>query len=218
VGLLFPDLYEEYSTYMAKPYPENCRERQQAEFLFCTAVRMDHLPKHHVQHPDIEKNGWKAISAMRNWYHVSETNRILVLYWKKNPVQMIGPKLPVLNRKTYGTNLQKSKEEKFKWKLDTLQGTGCGFKVGEPPLNTFGYWRWFTLLRMPLRRQIPRLTKLWLKNRNFRYVDQGTMASYWVNGWPVRDYTYKKEFEYWQKYDPKLKFVYPNTGYYPIAP
>jgi len=51
-------------------------------------------------------------------------------------------------------------------------------------------------MRLPV--EITSLQKRWLNMYNFRHLDTGKLASYYVNGWKPEEYTSTKEFEYFK--------------------
>jgi hypothetical protein len=124
------------------------------------------------------KCGYKPIACKNNWYqgHWGQ-ERALTFLWKKLEGK---PNVPGAKRE-YGWAGFKSR---------ITQG-GCGFKVGEPPLRRLDYFRYFTLLRLPIEPTI--FQARWLKAYGFNLVDVGTLSSYYVNGWKPEEYSWKLE-------------------------
>lgn len=133
------------------------------------------------------------VSCMNNWWpsHRGE-NRKLTLWWKRGPKDHKPQALLSRHNWTY------SGGGKTKWSLIEahLGGSGCGMMIGEPPLKVSLYHRFFTLMRMPVTTSP--IQKRWLTRNNFRLLDEGKIASYWVNGWKPAEYDVKKEYEYFK--------------------
>jgi hypothetical protein len=147
-----------------------------------------HLSASQANNFDATKAGMQAVSVMNNWWptHNGE-ERKLTLYWAKlkdkpNIQEVVEPR-----RWNFG-------EYKFMSIQKELAGSGCGFKLIEPPIVRARHWMYFTLVRLPL--QINKVRERLLKALNYRHLDTGTMAQYWINGWDPKTYSIEKEYEF----------------------
>jgi len=135
--------------------------------------------------------GFKAVSIMNNWWpsHAGEI-RPLTLYWMR--ATEVKPLTQGPNRLNWKYN------STGKWAIleQHMAGSGCGLKIGELPFRKSLFHRYFTLMRLPV--EITPLQKKWLAMYNFRHLDTGKLASYYVNGWKPEEYTSAKEFEYFK--------------------
>ena len=175
-----PDLTEEYCASWSTNFPKLA-----TEFAFCTATPLT-TP---VQKDSLVKLGFKCVSSMNNWFHYPERRRI-DLYWYKSPKPQAKP--CALSECHFGTYKR------------VLQATGCGFALGSK-LQHEHYWRFHTLMRMPIKPSPKQL--LWLERCHYQKIDEGTLSSYWVNGFDPAKYTWKLEEEYWQS----LKLTFDGT-------
>lgn len=142
-----------------------------------------------------ENYGFKLVSSMNNWWpsHYGEERR-LDLFWMKLPEKPDFSAREVYRVKwSYGracnTNYLKAHEKH-------MAKSGCGLKIGEPPFKATLFHRFFTLMRLPVELK-PSQTK-WLKLHNYRFLDSGKEAQYWVNGWPPEEYSMEKEYEFFK--------------------
>jgi hypothetical protein len=138
---------------------------------------------------EAEKQGMKPVSCMNNWWptHCGE-NRTMTLYWMRVPTSDGTPQVLSRHRWHFSSASVFAKIEEH------MGATGCGFKIGEPPLRVSLFHRFFTLMRMPVEAK-PIQVK-WLTLHNYRLIDTGKLASYWVNGWKPEEYSIEKEYEY----------------------
>lgn len=163
--------------------------------------------------------GLKPVSCMNNWYNAHRCEwRKMTLYWMRNPNFVDEPQTPT--RTNWGIN--RGHYDEYKWHpyvLDRtkltqdsfLAASGCGFALGEPPFVKKCFYQFHTLMRMPV--EVKPIEKRWLLKHNYRLLDTGKLASYWVNGWLPEEYTKEKECAYfkvnadWSKIEPKKKAV-----------
>jgi hypothetical protein len=144
--------------------------------------------------------GFKPVSAMNNWYyaHKCEARRML-FYWMRNPNPQVEEQKPYrcswgINR-YYDNHLPPHVPNRENPSQDTfLAASGCGFMIGEPPFEKKWFHRFHTLMRMPVA--VPRPQAKELVQHGFRLLDTGKLASYWINGWALDQYSYQKECEY----------------------
>ena len=140
--------------------------------------------------------GFRAISSMNNWYpsHSGEERQI-TLWWKRvhTGKDVVAQRCDKYTPYPYiGANTAAYHQPRI------TQG-GCGFKFGTLPLRQGQYWRYHTLLRLPLT--LSRLRLHWLETYNFKQIDTGTFASFWANGWDPKTYDFDKvEWPYWESY------------------
>lgn len=183
----FPDLTEiDY----AKDMTQESIKQIKTEFIF-------HLAAPYYEGINKTKFGFKAVSCMNNWWpsHAGE-NRKLTLWWMRSPGFLEGPQ--IADRKVWPSYcLADRKYGKIvKW----LSHTGCGLKIGEPPFTVklfdTQFNRFFTLLRMPLI--VSPLKQRFLASRNYRHLDTGKLASYWINGWEPEKYDVEEEYKYFK--------------------
>lgn len=182
----YPDLTE---LKYASARTEKHIEETKTEFIF-------HLSAPHNY--DLRKSyildaGFQEVSCMNNWWpsHRGE-KRTLTLFWMRAPNGLVEPQ--PCKRKAW-LNYRSANEHYFHGQH--LAWSGCGFKIGVPPLGEFAttrFHRFFTLMRMPVI--VKPLNLKWLKKHNYRHLDTGFMASYWINGWKPKEYDIKKEYEY----------------------
>lgn len=195
----YPDLMEVSSIAYDK---DTLFKTQGTEFAFNTCLCNIHQSvqdneygnskRKNEQMLSAEELGFKAISVMHNWwpshYYEADKGRPLVFYWQRLIDKVPdNHKFPIAKRKTwcYGAG-----RADYEFHEIDLQSSGCGFKIGVPPLSINKFARFFTLLRMPIE---PHKIQLgWLKQFNFRLIDTGKLASYWINGWPIETYNYRK--------------------------
>jgi hypothetical protein len=135
--------------------------------------------------------GLKPVSSMNNWWpsHNGES-RCLTLYWLKLPDRP----------NCQGAGVKRVRweyAERGKWtSIKNLAASGCGFKIGEPPLQKRQYYKFFTLMRMPVK--IKPIEKMWMTQNHFRLLDTGTMSSYWINGWDPKEYSHEMEYKFFK--------------------
>ena len=140
--------------------------------------------------------GFVPIARMNNWWpsHRGEI-RPLTLWWKRNknferhprPQRRIWMDEPFFFKDRQGRGLE------YYHHLTTAS-SGCGFKIGELPFRKNQFYRFFTLYRIPLNSP-PEVLET-LKTHNYKHVDTGTEAEYWVNGWDPATYDIHKEFAF----------------------
>ena len=174
----FPDLTE-----LRGP---NIYEKPKTEFVFYLKAIGDCK--------EAERAGMTPISCMNNWWptHCGE-KRKLTLYWMRNPGSDGTPQST--NRRKWTYSSYRSTEAFAKVEAH-MGATGCGLKIGEPPLKVSLFHKFFTLMRMPV--EVKPAQVKWLTRHNYRLIDTGKLASYWVNGWKPEEYSIEKEFEYFK--------------------
>lgn len=176
----FPDLTE--LKYTSSVTEENIRNVK-TEFMF-------YLKGPLGSGNSVTQQGLKPVSIMNNWWptHCGE-NRALTLYWGRVP-HSEGIAQPA-TRKTWGY---------FSGAFTTIEqhlaASGCGLKIGEPPFKVALFHRFFTLMRMPV--VVTPIQQRWLKKHNYRLLDTGKVASYWINGWKPEEYSHAKEYAYFK--------------------
>jgi hypothetical protein len=127
------------------------------------------------------------------------------LWWAKNPKPVEPCDAKFYSWVNGGEYCQRYQVERYN--LHSTQGTGCGMKIGQLPLSSHYWYRYLTLMRMPTIENITDIQVKWLDRRHFRYLGEGSLASYWVNGWKPEEYSVSKEKEYWKEHDPENRFV-----------
>lgn len=178
----------------------------QTEFAFGTS-RGDTMD------PKMSKFGFKHIRSMMNWWpsHLHDcTGSPMHFFWWKNPKPTPPQQIAAIDikRVSWGMN-NVAGEYKHHGKTD-FQATGCGFKIGRLPLNSYNWYQYFTLLRLPKLDYLHKIQLAWLKARHFGFLDEGSIASFWINGWEPEGYSIKKECAFWAKNDPDHKFFNAN--------
>lgn len=142
--------------------------------------------------------GMQPVSCMNNWWpsHHGEM-RTLTLYWMRPPNGTKDPQ-PCKRKKWLYDEERRMKypTSKFNAIKEHLAASGCGFKIGVPPFRVKLFHRFFTLMRMPV--EVKPIQKRWLTLHNYRLLDIGAMASYWVNGWKPEEYSEEKELAYFK--------------------
>lgn len=138
------------------------------------------------------EEGWKEISCMGNWWPThSGDNRKLTLLWKKNEKFK---NLPALPARTHWYIHQYNKKHLNYVIAKDLAGSGCGFKLISRMPEKRLHWRYFTLARLPRKVSEDKVVKL--TALGYRKFDEGTMASYWVNGQDPTTFTFENEFKF----------------------
>lgn len=182
IHIQFPDLAELDSLYETTNADIDAIK---TEFIFYL--------KSPIRSADPLKLGFKAVSRMNNWWpsHNGES-RGLTLYWMRAPQSQGEPQ--AAERRRWGHYY----ESKSKYKLieQHLASSGCGLKIGEPPLKVSLFNRFFTLMRMPVT--VTPLQKRWLTRYNYRHLDTGKLATYWINGWKPEEYSHEKEYAHFK--------------------
>jgi len=175
----FPDLTEGYANECAG-IPIT------TQFAYCTTTPNTTEPCK----KSLVKAGFKCVSSMNNWGHpvTVTTFRKLDLYWYRSSTLQIKPCVcaPV----SWGGRSVGGRR---------LQATGCGFAVSDT-LQHEHYWRFHTLMRMPVKPSKHQLQ--WLARCHYFKIDEGALSSYWVNGFDPDKYTWRLERTYWNN----LKF------------
>lgn len=169
----YPDLTEDYSS----DWGTNIKQLK-TQFAFCTTSP---TTTPYVKRQLI-KLGFECMSSMNNWHSGHCDNRRQIdLWWYKSPT------------------LQKEKQilSPLSW-IGTfgrrLQATGCGFALTHTLHHRY-YWRFHTLMRMPVNPSKFQLR--WLKRCHYFKLDEGVFSSYWANGFPPKEYSWELEKKYW---------------------
>lgn len=144
--------------------------------------------------------GFKPVSKMNNWWpsHNGE-DRPMTLMWLKLPDKKNLAVAPQRNRWYYDRHYYGGRYTPI---LVNLAGSGCGFKLADNPvlgrrtMKPTGFYRFFTLLRMPLK--LGAIQQKWMTLNNFRLLDTGTMSTYWVNGWEPEKYDIYEEYKFFK--------------------
>lgn len=143
----------------------------------------------------VTQHGLKHVSSMNNWWpsHHGET-RTLRLYWLKQDKPNL--EKPPARKMWYHS---RTGCEYYNPITEDMAASGCGFKLGttlkKKTLKPTGFYKFFTLLRLPLAELKP-LEQKWMDLNHFRFLDKGKLAQYWVNGWEPREYSALKEYEF----------------------
>jgi hypothetical protein len=143
-----------------------------------------------------KKLGFLPVSCMNNWWssHKGEKRR-MTLYWMRNPNFTGEPQVAKRVRWNYTGNDENIHIPRAEiGDYPHLAASGCGFKIGNAPFSAKLFHRFFTVMRLPLEIDVKQ--KRWLKAHNFRHLDTGQLASYYVNGWKPDEYSVKEEFKY----------------------
>lgn len=199
----FPDLAEiDGLSHISPSELNDCR----AEFVFGTTLCTPHFQsqyssdnKKSATMNSAEKTGMQLLSVMHNWWpshsYEADKGRPLAFYWKRLKKDIPDNyDFPEATRQTWGYGRQ---DKLYRMHEKHLQRSGCGFKIGIPPLKVQYYARYFTLLRMPIK--LKKVQLRWMKDFNFRHIDTGKLASYWINGWTMEEYNYRKIELPWMK-------------------
>lgn len=184
----YPDLTE--LVYSSNGVKKHVKETK-TEFIFHLSAPHNYI----VTKSYLLDAGFQKVSCMNNWWpsHRGE-ERTLTLFWMRAPNGLLEPQC--CKRKAW-MNYSPMHDSYFHGQHMAL--SGCGFKIGVPPLGEFAtarFHQFFTLMRMPVI--VKPLNLKWLKKHNYRHLDTGFMASYWINGWKPKEYNIKKEYEYFE--------------------
>lgn len=161
---------------------------------------------------NITAAGFQHVSSMNNWWPTHKgQDRELKLYWKKFDGKGILPELEVTRKKwCVWKEEDAAKGDKTYYVKKDLAASGCGFKIAQPPLKRISFYRFFSLLRMPL--QPMKVQLKWLTTNHFRLLDTGTQASFWCNGWEPKEWDIKMERKFFKDFkDPEYD---KNAGAY----
>lgn len=165
------------------------------EFAFGTARTV--LPD------NMKAYGFEHKRTMINWWPTHLYEKVpLFFFWWKNP-KPSRPQTLKATRQSWGEKYYN--DYKYMGKYDT-QATGCGFKLGELPLVSYKWYHYFTLLRLPKLDYIHNIQKAWLKQRHFKLLDEGSVSTFWINGWAPTTYSVDKEIAFWQEHDKDHKY------------
>lgn len=180
----FPDLTEFNTPY---EIDKETVKKVKTEFAFYLSS-LDSGRKHIAI---LKPLGFTSVSVMNNWWptHYGE-ERPLTLYWKR--CNDGTGKSPVCRRRIWW-GMAIAEYEQIR---QHLAGSGCGLKIGEPPLKAELFHKFFTLMRLPVVVSPPQ--KKWLLTHNYRHLETGKLASYWINGWKPGEYCIEKEYEYFK--------------------
>lgn len=177
----FPDLTE--ITYFYGGYDSVLLHQQLQEIKLIPTEFMFYLgsPSHFPDSPP--QVGLKPVAAMNNWWPSHHNSaRKLVLYWARNP--------------NYNPDTSVLPTRKVWCEYANLAASGCGLKIGVPPMRTKLFNRYFTLFRMPVK--VSRVQEKWLTLHNYTHLDTGKLASYYVNGWNPETYDKNVEFAHFK--------------------
>ena len=179
----FPDVTEIVNSYQLANFSKvSLCEEIPTEFAFATTACTIT-----TKIEEMKMAGFAEISAMNNWWPThSSTHRKISFWWRRMRTE--GIKEITASRKSCGYGTEGTLTG---YHNPYLQKSGCGFKLAEPPLLRKQFFRYFTMLRMPLA--ITPNQKRWLTACNFHKFDDGEFASFWINGWPPETYTYAEE-------------------------
>lgn len=176
----FPDVTEYYYQYDMSP---KASEAVKTEFAFNLGAFRNHSA-------EAEDIGLKPVSTMMNWWptHAGEI-RPLTLFWGR---AIYDNGIPQPTNRTYWRFARQ--DPVWNKIVFDLAASGCGLKIAEPPLKKEKFHRFFTLLRMPLK--LAPIQVKWMAKYNFRLIDTGRLATFWVNGWDPKTYNENEEFKY----------------------
>jgi hypothetical protein len=182
----FSDLTEVYTTSLRDYTEANLHDMVQTEFLFGTTTKWQN------SHKFCKQLGFKAVSCMNNWWPTHDgDNRTMTLWWKRLREKQDAPLEPQpchwgMNAEKYGIHERHT------------QASGCGFKIAEPPLRRNLFFRYHTLLRLPIDPN--RIRRKWLEKHHFWLLEVGSFASFWVNGWKPEEYDWLTvEVPFWKQ-------------------
>lgn len=154
----------------------------------------------------LKEMGFEHVSSMNNWWPTHKgQDRELKLMWRKLEGRPNNPAKVKRLRWGYGDS-----KDVFQYISKDLAYGGCGFKIAQPPLKRASFYRFFTLLRMPL--QPTKVHHSWLKMNHFRLLDTGTLATFWCNGWDPNEWNIKKEREFFKDFKDE-KYEALSKGY-----
>lgn len=158
------------------------------EFAFATVACAKSYQSHVAK--ALTDAGFSAITTMSNWFYSHSGQwRPITFYWKRMKSVEESEEVPFKTTYWYTDSNFVSKNP-----VKTIHASGCGFGLNFGRFSN-RYWRYFTLFRTPLSLTPGR--ENWLKMRNFRLLDTGKFAKYYINGWDAESYTVDKEKEYW---------------------
>lgn len=170
-----PDLAE-INTYEVNP---NLMNTCNAEFVFAVSAPSNA----EITLDKLNAEGFKPVSIMSNWWrsHHGE-KRKLVLWWKRLRDKSLP--LTVARQKwceTYGgydNPIDKAN-------IADLAFSGCGFKLCDGPITNFQarFANYFSLIRVSLIDHQDELYLHALKRFNFKLIEVGSEAAFYVNGW-----------------------------------
>lgn len=150
--------------------------------------------------PYLQQNGFKKISSCTNWWPShDDSHRKLSLWWMENPKAPNLKSIPV--RRSWCDRVLEGNKYDSQWEYTRLGGrmasSGCGMMLDEakemPKDGT--YWKFFCLLRQPVKPDTERLE--WLKKLHFKHIVTGMLASYWHNGYNDKTWSEEKEIKRW---------------------
>ena len=165
--------------------------------------------------PEADSLGLKRVSSMNNWWpsHCGQ-ERKLTLWWRHLPgkknVDKPGALRRWCSRGNYHANFMNQEYAPNGVVTDiicqSLAGSGCGFKLIDKTflkdcdykcdLRARSFYRFFTLIRMPL--ELNKKEAKFMEDYNYRLLDTGKLATYWVNGWPSEKYSIKEEYKFFE--------------------
>jgi len=159
---------------------------------------------------NLHKLGLEEVGAGKNWHwihHQEWTNPILLFFKRVHPDAKPFPKPDPRHFSAAHENISPYHNSEVK----NLQLNGCGLKVGDCQLKRRSFYRYFCLMRMPVKPSKRQLR--WLKYANYRRIAVGNLASFWVNGWENgADWSITKEKHFWLKrgipWEEKSDFTY----------
>ena len=178
--------------------PEVVQKLIATEFAFATTVNHDGSWTDGPGIAGLIRNGFEPLSCMKNWFDSHSDDKWGIVFWWK---------------RIHAFDVRPQQAERAHWGIapNDLHLSGCGFKIGEPPLLSERFFRYFSLLRMPL--DTSKVQLRWLETHNYRMIAMGQFANYWVNGWDPKVWTYEKEIEYFQSrkvsIDARTKVIEP---------
>jgi hypothetical protein len=177
----FQDLTEWYGVSDGYNVQESLKAIK-TEFTFAVAA-----PSQNIGY--LIKEGFNHLSSMNNWWpsHCGQNRELKFLWLKKEGILNLA-KAPLRSSWGFGD------ERKEKYLSDQLAKGGCGFKLAIPPIASKDHYRYFTLMRLPVR--VSSLRQKLLAKLNYRLIDTGKLASYWVNGWEPKVYSHEMEYKF----------------------
>jgi len=148
-------------------------------------------PRTHKRGLDaLERLGFKRLTSMRNWYtgHNAEWRR-LDFYWKRLR-EVSTDKVNAIPRTWRGGC------------KPNLSASGCGFAFDTPPILD-QFKKFFTLVRVPLIEHQEKKHLVTLEKFNYRLVDVGSQAAFFINGWDSDKWSREVELEFFGGVDEK---------------
>lgn len=171
--------YNAWKTFKGEKYLPFDESFLKTEFAFAVSAPSN-AATYGGGHGALNAFKYKPLASKNNWYygHTGE-QRKLTFWWKKFPdAENVKAPPGGFQVSGYGGS-------------GKLTASGCGFKVGSLPLRKVEYFKFFTLLRLPVCPT--NLQTRWLKMYKFNRIDEGKLSSYYLNGYDPEKWTWEQE-------------------------